>query len=143
MAADDGLVTSRDAVIAALEEFDRRFAAGNPAELAELFAEDGRMIQPHREEIVGRVAIEAHTRRTFDDYDPAAWRTERRLVDVHGDRAYALLTYTETLVHRAEGPSLDIAGRLVLFLVRTDGSWQVSLALNNHVRPVREVSPPA
>ncbi len=133
-------MTAERDVRAALAEFDRRFAAGDAAGLAELFAADGRMIQPHREESVGRAAIEANSRRAFDQYDPAAWRTKRRIIDVHGDRAYTLSDYSEILVHRQGGPSLDVLGRLVIFLAREeDGQWRVTLAMNNHVRPVVEV----
>ncbi len=132
--------TAEDEVHAALAEFDRRFAAGDAGRLAEMFTEDGRMIQPHRAESVGREAIEANTRRTFEPYDPGAWRRQTRSLEVHGDRAYTVSDYAEVLVHRSGGPSLDVLGRLILFLAReADGQWRVSLAMNNHVRPVTEI----
>jgi len=77
--------------------------------------------------------------RLFARFDTSAWQTERVIVDVHGDLAYTLSTYTEILVPRKPGAGVPerVVGRLVLFLRREpDGEWLVNLALNSHVRPV-------
>ena len=59
---------------------------------------------------------------------------------MHGDHAYVLLVYSETLVPRKGGPSLSVSGRLVLFLRREpDGPWRVTVVMNSHIRPVEEV----
>ena len=128
-------------VRAALDDFDRAFAAGDAAALSGFFATDGRLLLLHREPLEGRTAILGHWARFFADYDTAAWRTEHDSVDVHGDRAYTVSVYSETLVPRRAGPSRVVHGRLVRFLRRdADGAWRVTLAMNSHSRPVEEVA---
>ena len=133
-----------DEVLGALAEFDRRFAAGRPDALAALFSPDARLLLLHREAIEGRPAIREHWARVFAAWDPGAWQAERLIVDVHGDRAYAVSTYSETLVDRAGRRSQAIRGRLVLFLRRqTGGDWSVDVALNSHSRPIEWAEPAA
>jgi len=132
--------TSDGEVGAALAEFDRRFASGDADGLTELFTVDGQLFLLHRDAMVGRPAIRGHWAQFFAEYDASSWRTERQIVDVHGDHAYTLSIYSERLVPRAGGPKRDVRGRLILFMRReASGSWQVTLAMNSHIRPVEEV----
>lgn len=129
-----------DAVHAALDRFHRAFASGEPGTLAEIFAVDARLLLLHSEAIEGRAAIRQHWARLFAAWDTGASRAEPLLVAVHGDRAYTVSTYTETLVSRSGGPSRLVVGRLVLFFaLEPDAAWRVTLALNSHVRPVEEL----
>lgn len=130
------------AVHEALRDFDRAFAAGDAAGLAASFAEDATLLLLYVAPLEGRDAIRDHWVRVFGTWDTSAWRPERVVVEVHGDRAYALSTYTETLVHRAGVErSRLVVGRLVQFLRRdpSDGTWLVQLAMNSHARPIEEV----
>lgn len=137
-------MTTQSAVRAALAEFDRCFAAGDADALAALFAEDAQLLLLHRAAIEGRAAIRAYWRPFFAEYDPGSWRTDLRILDVHGDRAYAMSVYSETLVHRDGGPSRIVHGRLVFFLRRDpDDRWRVAMIMNSHVRPVEVVPPTA
>ena len=131
------------AVLAALDAFDQAFAAGDAELLAEQFAEDAELLLLHSELTVGRAAIRDLWARFFADWDASAWRTEPRIVDVHGPQAYTVSDYTETLVHRArERPARLVVGRLVRFLRQdADGTWRVTLALNSHARPIEELPP--
>lgn len=126
------------AVRATLDAFDRAFAAGHADAVVEHFAEDGLMLLLHAPAIQGRAAIHAKWTQFFAEWDMSAWAMERVIVDVHGDRAYALSTFTETMVHRAgTEPSRLVVGRLVMFLRRVDdGRWRITVALNSHARPV-------
>jgi uncharacterized protein (TIGR02246 family) len=125
-------------VRAALDAFDRAFAAGDADAVVELFAEDASLMLLNGAAIRGREGIHAQWAPSFAQWDMSAWATERMIVDVHGDRAYALSTYTETMVHRAgTEQSRLVVGRLVTFLRRVDdGPWQISVLLNSHARPV-------
>ena len=126
-----------DDVRTALAAFDRAFAAGNADALAELFAADALLLLQHGEPIEGRPAIRDHWTRLFATYDPGSWRAEHRIVETHGDHAYSLSVYSETLVHRGDGPSRVVNGRLILFHRRDPGGqWRVAVAMNSHVRPV-------
>ena len=93
-------ISARTAVDEALARFHRIFAAGDAEALTGLFASDARLLLLHREPLVGREAIREHWTRVFGAYDTSAWLAEPVIVDVHGDRAYTLSTYTETLVPR-------------------------------------------
>lgn len=128
-------------VRATLDAFDRAFAAGDIDAVVELFAEDVTLLLLYSPAIQGRAAIHAKWAPTFAAWDMSAWATERVVVDVHGDRAYALSTYTETMVHRAATePSRIVVGRLVTFLRReADGRWRIAVQMNSHARPIEEV----
>jgi uncharacterized protein (TIGR02246 family) len=129
-----------EAVLAALADFDRAFAAGDAEALADMYAEDGLMLLLYSEPMEGRPAILEHWTRFFGAWDTTAWRTEHPIVEVHGDHAFTLSTYTEKLVHRGDEPSRLVAGRLVRFLRRDrGGSWRVATLMNSHTRPVEEV----
>ena len=133
-----------DDVRAALADFDRCFAAGDASALAAYFADDAQLLLLYRDPIEGREAIRAYWSRFFADYDPAAWKTDLGILDVHGDRAYATAVYSETLVHRGGDPSRIVHGRLVFFLRRDSGErWRVAMIMNSHVRPVEVVQPSA
>lgn len=131
-------------VRAALTDFDRCFAAGDAAALAEHFAVDAQLLLLHRDPIEGRASIQAYWHGFFTAYDPGAWQTDLRILDVHADRAYAMAVYSETLVHRGADPSRMVHGRLVFFLRRDpDDRWRVTMVMNSHVRPVEVVPPTA
>ena len=129
-------------VSAALDAFDRAFAAGDTDAVVELFAEDASLLLLNGAAIRGRAGIRAQWAPSFAEWDMSAWRTERLVVDVHGDRAYALSTYTETLVHRAGSKQSQlVVGRVVTFLRRADdGRWQITVLLNSHARPVEQLA---
>jgi uncharacterized protein (TIGR02246 family) len=134
---------SPDDVLAVLAEFDRCFASGDAEALSAMFTIDARLLLLHREAIEGRSAIIGHWTRLFGEYDPGAWRTEPQTVEVHGDNAYALSFYSETLVNRRGGPSLLVWGRLVFFIRRDpDNRWRMATVMNSHVRPVEQVPAP-
>jgi uncharacterized protein (TIGR02246 family) len=131
-----------DEVLAALAEFDRCFASGDAEALSEMFTIDAQLLLLHREAMEGRSAIMSHWTRLFGEYDPGAWRTDPQSVEVHGDHAYALSFYSETLVNRSGGASLMVWGRLVFFMRRgPDNKWRMATVLNSHVRPVEQVPP--
>jgi len=127
----------REEVDEALARFHRAFASGDPDALTELFATDGRLLLVHREALEGHAAIRAHWARLFGAYDASAWHAEPLIVDVHGDRAYTVSTYSERLVPYGSGPIQLVNGRLVLFFRRDpNGAWLVMLALNSHFKPI-------
>ena len=133
-------MTPTEEVRAALDEFDRTFASGDADALAALFADDAQLLLQHGAPIEGRPAILAQWARLFGEFDPASWRADHQIVEVHGDRAYSLSVYSETLVHRGDDPSRLVNGRLVLFQRRDpNGRWRISMAMNSHVRPVELV----
>ena len=122
-----------DGVRETLDAFDRAFAAGDARAVAAQFAEDAKALLHHSAPVVGPAAVEALWTPFFAAWDTSHWTTERQIVDVHGDRAYTLSTYAETLHHRAGAqPSRSVAGRYVAFLRRAaDGTWRLTLLMNS------------
>lgn len=128
-------------VRAALDAFDRAFAAGDANALVEFFAVDASLLLLYGPAIHGRAGIHAQWTPFFAAWDMSAWATERVIVDVHEDRAYTLSTYTETVVHRAgTEPSRLVVGRVVTFLRLVDGRWLITVLMNSHARPVETLA---
>ncbi|MFL5777679.1 MAG: YybH family protein [Chloroflexota bacterium] len=127
-------------VRAALDAFDRYFVASDADGLTGMFEDDGQLLLQEREALRGHAAIRAHWLQFFGAYDASSWRATIEQLDVHGDDAYSLSTYTETLVHRQGDPSRIVSGRLICFLRRDAAdAWRIRLLMNAHVRPVEEV----
>jgi uncharacterized protein (TIGR02246 family) len=140
MTSDPAVEPTED-VLAALDRFDRAFADGDANALAECFTSDATLLIVHAPAIEGRDAIRERWAAAFARHDTSAWRTQVDVLDRHGDRAYTLTTYTETLVPREPGPWIDVRGRLIRFLRIEDGQWRVSLVMNSHSEPMRERPP--
>jgi uncharacterized protein (TIGR02246 family) len=129
-----------DDIAVLLEEHDAAFAAGDPLRFANTFHADGEMLLVHSETLRGRDAIADQFGRGFGRNDTSAWRATTDRVELHGQHAYLVRSYTETLVPRDGGPRLAVVGRLVTFLRRgPDGAWRISLQMNNHTRPIDEL----
>ena len=120
-----------------MRTFDTVFAAGDADGFAGLFCEDGQMLLLHSDPIVGRAAIAERWQVFFGRHDTSAWDARTELLEVHGDSAYILRTYQETLVPRGEGPRVLVRGRLVSFLRHeADSVWRISLLMNSHSHPM-------
>ena len=131
---------SREGVFALLRAHDAAFARGDARAYAALFCRDARLLLLHNEAIIGRDGVEERWAGFFSRFDTSAWDTSPELVEVHGDRAYTLSTYTETLVPRGEGPRVAVNGRLVTFLRReSDGAWRIEMLMNSHTRPMEDL----
>jgi uncharacterized protein (TIGR02246 family) len=129
----------RDAILVTLEAFDHALASGDGRAYASTFAQDGRLLLLFSDPIEGREAILQDSLATFATWDTSAWRTERVLVDACGDRAWALSTYSEMLIHRLDGRRRLIRGRLIHVLRREPDGWRVEIAMNSHSRRVEEL----
>ena len=133
-------MSPEDEVRAALAVFDRTFAACDGEALGALFSPDAELLLLYSEPIEGRAAIATYWTRFFATWDGSSWRTEHRIVEVHGDHAWSQAVYSETLVHREEGRRRVVHGRLVIVLRRDrDGSWLVRLVMNSHLRPAEDI----
>jgi uncharacterized protein (TIGR02246 family) len=132
---------AQEGVMALLRAHDAAFAQGDARAYAALFCGDARLLLLHNQAIEGREAVEERWRSFFARYDTSAWATDPELVEVHGDHAYALSTYTETLVPRGVGPRISVDGRLVAFVRReSDGAWRIAVLMNSHTRPMEELT---
>lgn len=131
---------SADDPRAALDRFDRALADGDADGMAEVFAADAQLLLLYEEPIVGRDAIRETWTAIFAANDTADWRVDYPILDLHGDRAYALAVYEETMVPRNGDPAILLRGRAIYFL-RSDaeGRWRIALAMNSHSHQPEEI----
>lgn len=123
-----------------LERFDRAIVEADPAVMAELFTEDGRLLAQFTQPVTGRDAIRRHWAGVFARYDTIAWEVDYLAMEVHSDRAYALATYDETAKAKS-GRVVRIKGRSVYFLrLDVDGAWRITVALNSLAAPPEEIA---
>jgi uncharacterized protein (TIGR02246 family) len=125
---------------AALVRFSEAMLAEDSEDMAEAYTADAQLLLQHHEPIIGRDAIRGFWAGVFAVNRTAAFEADYPLLEVQGDRAYALGRYRETAVERGSGKTWLISGRAVFFIRRdTDGVWRVALALNSHDRPPEEL----
>lgn len=121
----------------ALASFNRTFAAGEAAALGEYIAEDAAALMHEQPALVGRAAIEEAFRELFAAVDTSAFEVDYRVVDVHGDRAYVLASFTETLQPKEAGSAISVDGRLVYFWRREADGWRLTHLLTGRAAPDR------
>ena len=123
-----------------LADFDRAIRQGDAGNLEAFFAEDARLFWHHEQAIDGRAAIGAAYRDLFDAFDTSDYEPAYDSIEVHGDAAYALAEFRETLRRRQAGPSLLVRGRSVFFWRReSDGAWRVTRLLTGRSAPTEEL----
>ncbi len=121
-----------DGARAALAAFDRAMAEADADAMAEVFTDDAQLLAAMTDAVAGRQAIRRHWAQIFARFATTSYDPDYPLVDVHGDRAYALCTYTEVAQPRDGGEAVLLRGRAIYFLRReTDGAWRINLALNS------------
>jgi uncharacterized protein (TIGR02246 family) len=121
---------------AALTTFSDSFAAGDVDRFLELFADDARVLLHEQPALLGLPAISESFVELFAGVDTSAFAIELDVVDVSGDRAYVLASFTETLVIR-DGPTVDVDGRIVIYWRRDPDGWRVIRVLTSRAAPDR------
>ena len=112
------IATARDAFWAA-------HGKGDAKALASLLTEDARLLAPGMEEVRGRQAIEAGAAQMFQALAVEGFTIESSEITVHGDSAYELATYSETLRPRAGSPSPARGRYLIVWKRDAAGKWKV------------------
>ncbi len=124
----------------ALAAFDTTFRAGDGARFEAFFTEDSRLFFHEQPPIEGRAAIGAAYRNLFADVDTSAYQPDYHSIDVHGDTAYVIADFRETLRPWEAGSSVLVHGRIVLFWRREpDGVWRVTRLLTSRSAPEEEL----
>jgi ketosteroid isomerase-like protein len=112
-----------------IEAFDRAFSEGRLEEFSEFFAGDAQLLVHQQETVVGKEAIRASFGPVFDGFDTSAYEPRYETIDVHGDRAYVLASFSEVLRPRDGQPGIRIRGRVVQFWRREDAVWRIARLL--------------
>lgn len=118
------IAQARDAFWAAHERGDASAMASQLTEDAVLFAQGMGAVR-------GRTAIEESARQMFGQLRVTNFKILEQELDVHGEAAYELTTYSETLQPTGAAPS-NVRGRYHIVWRRgEDGVWRVHRNLFN------------
>jgi len=120
-------------LLLAFNRLDNAFSRSSAHETASLFSEGGRLMWPSMEDIVGREAIESALAEFFDGFTLIApFSPERQVVEVGGNRVFALGRFTEDLQPNSDAPAYRVHGRIVEIWSRTNGdAWQLDVLLTS------------
>ena len=110
------------------------FDARDPAAVAAIYAEDGALMPPNSDTVIGRAAIEAF----WADFQASGISGEIKDTEVyaHGDVGYKIGTYTVT---DPGGATID-EGKYVEIWRHVDGKWQMYRDIWNSELPLPGVA---
>lgn len=120
----------RDAIVAANEIFVNTFNKGDAAGLAALYTEEGQLLPPNAETMVGHQAIQAFWQGAMDMGIKSA-QIETGEVDAHGDTAIEVSKFK---LYGAEGQVLD-KGKFIVIWKRENGQWKLHRDIFNSSMP--------
>ncbi len=111
------------------------FDARDSAALAAIYAEDGALMPPNSDTVIGRAAIEAF----WADFQASGIGAEIKDTEVyaHGDDGYTVGVYTVT---DAGGATID-EGKYVVIYRNVDGKWQMHRDIWNSNLPLAAPEP--
>ncbi len=119
-----------------IEAFDRSFSEGRLNEFSAFFAGDAQLLIHLQEPVVGSGAIRDSFAEVFDGFDTSAYEPRYEFVEVHGDRAYVLLSFDEVLRPRDGTAGIRVRGRAVQFWRRDGrGTWRIVRLLTSRSAP--------
>ena len=121
----------REAIAAADEQFMAVFNSGDAAGVAALYTEQGQLLPPNADIMVGREAIQSFWQGAMD-MGIASARIEILEVEGHGDTAIEVSKYT---LHAQGGEELD-AGKFIVIWKREGGAWKLHRDIFNSSKPV-------
>jgi ketosteroid isomerase-like protein len=94
------------------------------AALASLVTDDGLLWAPGMEEVRGRGTMLAAAQGMFSAMSISDFEIESTELDIHGDRAYELTTYSETITPTG-GPASQARGRYLIVWQKESAGWRV------------------
>ncbi len=121
---------------AAIEAFDRSFSEGRLDEFSAFFHDEAQLLTHFQEPVVGAEAIRDSFAEVFDTFDTSAYEPRYEIIEVHGDRAYVLLSFEEVLRPRDGTAGVRVRGRAVHFWRRDGrGAWRILRLLTARSAP--------
>ena len=118
------LTDAEQAIRALAQEYVQHYNARDVEKLVTLFAKDGRTLAPYRSLAEGTAAVRQAVQQTINDYDPRDLKVETKRVEVEGNIAFSIGTFTMN-VRTPKGTRLDDKGKWIVALRREDGKWRI------------------
>jgi uncharacterized protein (TIGR02246 family) len=129
--AADASAQARVEITRARDAFWAAHERGDAKGLAMQLTNDAVLFAPDMGEVRGRTAIEDAARQMFAQLSVRNFKILSQELDICGDTAYELTTYSETL-QPAGAAANDVRGRyLIVWRRDTDGAWRVHRNLFN------------
>jgi ketosteroid isomerase-like protein len=135
--------SSRAELEEGLRAFDEAFRRGDLAELTRLFAPDIQLLVHQQEAIVGKDGAARAFGQVLEMFDTSDYTPRYEVIEVHGDRAYVLGPFEETLSPRSREPGIRVHGRVVLFWRRDEEGWRVTRLLTGRSAPDEPIDAPS
>lgn len=98
---------------------------GDAQALTALLTDEAILWAPGMEEVSGREALYAAVEGMFAAMTISDFEIDSRELAVHGDLAYELATYSETLTYQGAEPSAVRGRYLIVWKREADGAWRV------------------
>jgi uncharacterized protein (TIGR02246 family) len=122
--------TVREAIRAADDQFVAAFNRGDAAGVAALYTEQGQLLPPNADFVIGREAIQAFWQGAMD-MGIASAKIEILEVEEHGDTAIEVSTFA---LYAQGGQELD-AGKFIVIWKRVGGEWKLHRDIFNSSKP--------
>jgi uncharacterized protein (TIGR02246 family) len=122
--------TVREAIRAADDQFVAAFNRGDAAGVAALYTEQGQLLPPNADFVIGREAIQAFWQGAMD-MGIASAKIEILKVEEHGDTAIEVSTFA---LYAQGGQELD-AGKFIVIWKRVGGEWKLHRDIFNSSKP--------
>jgi len=119
----------------ALRAFDEAFRRGHLDELSRLFSPDIQLLVHEQEAIVGKDGAGRAFGQVLEMFDTSDYTPRYGVIEVHGDQAYVLGAFEETLSPRSGEPGTRVRGRVVLFWARDEEGWRITRLLTGRSAP--------
>ena len=120
------------AIAAADVKFMAAFNRGDAAGVAALYTEQGQLLPPNADFMIGRQAIQAFWQGAMD-MGIASAKIKILEVEGHGDTAIEVSEYT---LHAQNGEELD-AGKFIVIWKRVEGEWKLHRDIFNSSKPAQ------
>lgn len=129
------VLTDEEMIRAIPQEFMRYHNERNINGLINLFTDDGRFIEPFRPVAQGKTALRESFQRDFDEFDPRTLKVETTYVEVRGDIAFSVGTYSVN-TKLPTGKRVDDQGGWLAASRRVGATWKIVAHCYNSELPI-------
>jgi ketosteroid isomerase-like protein len=118
--------SQEESLLSAIAEIDQAFSEDHGSDVADLFAEDARLLWPLTEDIVGRESIREALVQFMSIYTTDSFSPNREIIDICGRRAYAAGSFVEIRTPLEGGPTEKVHGRMLqIWQLSSDDKWEI------------------
>jgi uncharacterized protein (TIGR02246 family) len=125
-------------------EYASSWKAGSADRVAGLYADDGVVLYPNQQPVVGRSAILTYFKSFFDQFTPVDFELLSNEVTVAGVWAFDRGTYKLSMTPKQGGQAVNDQGKYLVILQRqSGGGWKVARDMDNSSTAVSYAAQPS